>query len=94
MRQEREQTWTNAQALRRKYATVSHASARSKSADLQTWFERQRNAYQFVGKAGESHRVFVFSADTAEIEGPEPWRSTAACKHLDVVLASPGLQGF
>ena len=85
MRQEREETWKSAQTARKKYALVSHAVGR-KSADLQAWFERQRNAYHFVGKAGESHRIFIFSADTAESEGEEPWKCTTDSKHLDVVL--------
>ena len=85
MRQEREETWKCAQTARKKFAQVSCTVVR-KSADLQTWFERQRSAHHFVGKAGESHRVFVFSADTAELEGDEPWRNTSKCKNLGAVL--------
>ena len=30
--------------------------------------------------------MFVFSADTAELEGDEPWKDTTKCKSLDAVL--------
>ena len=52
MRKEREETWKCAQTARKKFAQVSCTVVR-KYADLQTWFERQRSAHHFVGKAGE-----------------------------------------
>ena len=42
--------------------------------DLQKLFEKQKLAHQFVGKPGESHRIFVASVDTLGSEGPEPWQ--------------------
>jgi hypothetical protein len=56
------------------------------SQDFQTWFEKQRAAYQFAGKAGGSHCVFIFNADTAELEGREPWQKITESKRLDEVL--------
>ena len=44
---------------------------------LRNWFEKQKDAFQFIGKQGESHRVFVLSADTFGKECAEPWRCTS-----------------
>jgi len=85
MRQERVETWKNAQLARKKYATVSFSDVKT-SQDVQKWFERHKAAHQFVGKAGESHRVFVFSADTFGKEGPEPWRLTTEKKDMAMCL--------
>jgi hypothetical protein len=54
-------------------ATVSVTKFRT-TKDLQRWYESQ-DAHQFVGKAGESHRVFIASADTFGSERPDdPWK--------------------
>ena len=85
MRKERQEAWNSAQVGRRKYATATHATVKS-AQDIQKWFERQKEAYQFNGKAGESHRVFVFSCDTSGSEGPEPWRQTTETKDIGMFL--------
>ena len=84
MRCERERTWKSPEMRRNRYVAVSHASFR-KSQDFQTWFEKQRVAYQFTGKAGASHRAFISSAGTTELEGREPWKPTTVSKHVDAV---------
>ena len=70
----RQDAWKSVQAVRKKYATVSVGKFNT-SADLQRWFEKQRPAFQFKGKPGESHRVFVASADTFGDECGQPWQS-------------------
>ena len=75
MKQERVEAWKNAQLSRRKFANVSHMDFKSNN-DMQKWLEKQKTAHQFVGKPGESHRVFVFNADTFGKEGQEPWKQT------------------
>ena len=60
------------QQLRNKCAHVMCTRA-STPADWQTWLEGVPVAHRFVGRAGEAHRVFVFSADTFGREGDEPW---------------------
>jgi len=84
MRQERAEAWKKAQLARKKYAVVTHADVRS-AQDIQKWFEKQK-AHQFVGKAGESHRVFVISGDTLGKEGPEPWKLTSEKTELSWFL--------
>lgn len=64
--------------MRKKFATVGHAKISTK-AQAQSFFEKCGPVYQFVGKAGHAHRVFVFSADTFYEAGPlaapqgKPW---------------------
>lgn len=72
-RQERAEAWKSAQNSRKRLALVSVAKFKAK-ADLQKWYEKQKLAHQFVGKPGESHRVFIASADTFGGEGQEPWQ--------------------
>ena len=90
---ERHTTWQNAQTTRRKYARASVVKFQ-KWEGLQKWFEDQKTAYDFVGKVGESHWVFVFSADTFGPESAEPWKNTKHCKdtELAAVLAWMGRQ--
>jgi hypothetical protein len=64
--------WKSVQTARKKYATVSGGKFKTK-ADLQRWFEKQRLAFQFKGKLGKRHRVFVASADTFGDECGQPW---------------------
>ena len=75
---ERLRAWRDAQSRRKKYALVSTCKMGSE-ADIQQWFEKQKAAHTFVGKPGEQHRVFVFSADTFGAEADEPWSGTASC---------------
>ena len=84
IRAERIEAWKNAQQGRKKYAIVSHADVKT-SHDVQRWFEKQK-AHQFMGKAAESHRVFVFSADTFGKEDAEPWKVTSETKDLKMML--------
>ena len=69
---ERLETWKQTQQLRNTYAHVMHTRA-STPGDWQKWLEGVPVAHRFVGRAGEAHRVFVFSADTFGREGDEPW---------------------
>ena len=85
MRKERVEAWKSVQVSRKKYATATFAAIKS-APDIQKWFEGQREAQQFVGKAGESHRVFVFCCDASGSEGPEPWRQTADTKDIGMFL--------
>ena len=85
MKKERAEAWKNAQLNRKKLATVCHAPIKT-AADIQKLFERQKAAFQFNGKAGESHRVFVFSCDTSGPEGSEPWKNTSETKELSTWL--------
>ncbi len=82
---ERQEVWRQAQAARRRYAAVGVAKYKS-AAELQRWLEKQTAAHEYAGKAGEAHRIFVFSADTYGSEGSEPWVKTNPTKDLDVVL--------
>ncbi len=50
------------------------------------WFESQKTAHGFVGKAGEAHRIFVFSADTYGPEPDTPWQNQSEGKDLGPVL--------
>ena len=83
--QERAETWKNAQTSRKRRANTSVTHCKS-VAGLQRWWEKQKEAYEYTGKAGEAHRVFVFSADTFGTEGKEPWGSTAPNKDMTAVL--------
>ena len=47
---------------------------------------QQKAAFQFVGKAGEAHRVFVLSADTFGREGSEPWKQSPDTNELEVCV--------
>jgi hypothetical protein len=85
MEAERQEAWRDASKVRHKYAQVSLAEFRTE-ADLQKWFEKQRMAFEFMGKAGQSHRLFVFSADTYGAEADEPWHDTHSTKDLRVIL--------
>jgi hypothetical protein len=66
-----------AEAARKKLATVGTCKPVAE-AQLQQFFEKTQ-AYQFAAKAAQSHRVFVFSADTyfegGTLAGPQgkPW---------------------
>ena len=82
---ERAEAWRTAQATRKKRAQVSAATFSSADA-LQRWFEKQTAAHNFAGKAGEAHRVFVFSADTFGQESEQPWATTAATKEINIIL--------
>ena len=84
IRAERIEAWKNAQQGRKKYAVVSHADVKNMQ-DVQKWFERQK-AHQFLGKAAESHRVFVFTSDTFGKEGAEPWKVTSDTKDMNMML--------
>ena len=82
---ERLETWKTVVTNRKKFATAS--VAKFKTADqLQTWLEKQTRTHQFVGKVGESHRVFVFSADTFGLESAEPWRTREPTRDLDTMM--------
>jgi len=82
---ERLETWRSAVAIRRKYASASLVQGKTEQ-DLRTWFEAQRAAYEYTGKVGEFHRVFVFSADTFGEESSEPWLQTQPTKDLKAWL--------
>ena len=53
---------------------------------MQKWFGEQKVAQDFVGKVGERHRVFVFSADTFGLESAEPWTHTRPCKDTELAV--------
>ncbi len=63
----------------RTQTTICHAFEKQERR-AERWFETQGGpAYNFTGKAGETHRVFVFSADTHGIESDDkPWINPAA----------------
>ena len=84
---ERLDTWRQTQDLRKKIAHVMLTRA-STPTEWQRWLESAQVAHRFTGKAGESHRVFVLSADTFGREGETPWFnvSDAGEKELDAVL--------
>ena len=69
---ERQETWTQTQQLRKKFAHVCCTRA-STPKEWQEWFEGVPVAQKFAGKSGEAHRVFVLSADTFKFEGDDPW---------------------
>ena len=50
------------------------------------WFESQKIAYNYHGKAGEAHRVFVFNADTYIEAGERPWAKPPEATGFDYVL--------
>lgn len=83
---ERLRAWKDAQTTRKKYALVSTCKSFGSANDIQKWLEKQP-AHSFVGKAGEQHRIFVFSADTFGTECDEPWQKTQASgKELHAIL--------
>ena len=64
---------------------MSHCNF-SKASDIQTWYEKQRAIFQFVGKAGEAHRVFVLGADTFGKEGDVPWKQPPDTNDLSMCM--------
>ena len=75
IQRERVDAWKQAQAVRRKLVTISACKYATKQ-HLDTHFEKSA-AYKFNGKAAESHRVFVFSAEMLHEAQDQPWANAA-----------------
>ena len=50
-------------------------------------------AHRFAGKVGESHRVFVLSADTFGREGDEPWSQLSDVPEPELDAAMKFMKG-
>ena len=79
---ERNSTWQQAQAMRKKVAVVGVCKAMSAKA-LQDYFEKCDKAFKFDGKAGQSHRLFVFSADCFWDASTTPWKTIVPWKESE-----------
>lgn len=91
-RKERAEAWRQAQFARKKLVHVGHSRCSAK-VQLQSYFEKTP-IFNFGGKAGESHRLFIFSAELfAEARG-SPWATHAEMSHAtaDVMLSWLGNQ--
>ena len=75
LRKERSEAWRQAQVARKKFVHVGFLRAASKQ-QLQGYFEKTP-VYNFVGKACESHRVFVFNSELFAESRTTPWSSAA-----------------
>ncbi len=75
LRKEREDAWKQAQASRKKFVTFGFCRY-AKPADIQTFFEKQTSVYNYSGKVGEAHRLFVLSADLFTECQEQPWAAT------------------
>ena len=84
---ERQEAWGKAQALRRKFATVSMCAAGSAltATRLDQIYEKCVTVSGFKGQSKERHRAFVFSADLLTENAREPW------KHLSEPAELPQL---
>ena len=74
--------------------TVGHCRYTNK-AQLHIYFEKCAPVFKFIGKAGEQHRVFVFSADSFAEHLRNPWNSPvewfeAADCAIEFMLAHSG----
>lgn len=72
LRKERAETWKQVAALRKKYNTIISVRAAT-SASYQTAYEKSFAFKLDNLKAGEAHRVFLFSSDLFTEAGHEPW---------------------
>ncbi len=78
LQKERADTWRQVVGLRKKFVTFTSIRAKS-HLDIQAAFER--TAFFKMGqemKAGEAHRLFVFSADLFAETQPQPWATPPA----------------
>ena len=69
---ERAEAWKSAQAVRRKYISISVAKAQSVET-LQEQFLQCGSAYHAQGRPGTAHRAFLFSADLNGERSTKPW---------------------
>ena len=60
-KKERQEAWRQAQTARKKFVYIGTSLTATKQ-QVQSFFEKTP-CFGFKGKAGESHRVFLFSAD-------------------------------
>ena len=93
MLKERQDIWRQAQAQRKKFVTVGHCKCATKS-QAQSFYEKT-SAFQFAGRPGEAHRVFLFSAEMFTESRTSPWTNPgefdkAAGPLLDFLLAQTG----
>jgi hypothetical protein len=72
VRRERAEAWKSAQAVRRKYVSISVAKAQSVET-LQEQFLQCGSAYHAQGRPGTAHRAFLFSADLNGERSTKPW---------------------
>ena len=96
---ERQETWTKAQQLRRKIATVLVGPSGSAAtlARAETVYEKSAAVSGFKGQPRERHRAFIFSADLLAETSKEPWKevseptdSPQVSLLLDFVLCKKG----
>jgi len=87
MRRERDETWKNVQAARKRLLGFS-VNKNSRPEDIQKWMEsRHPTVFQFKGEAGKSHRVFLFSAELFGVEQvDEPWQDCSSTTAYDAVM--------
>ena len=94
MMKERQDVWRQAQVQRKKFVTVGHAKCATK-AQAQQYFEKCSSVYSFVGRVGDQHRVFLFSAELFQECRNAPWSNLAeydkaALPLLEFMLAQTG----
>ncbi len=75
LRKEREDAWKQAQASRKKFVIFGMCRY-TRHQDIQTFYEKQASVYTHNGKVGESHRLFVLSADLFTETQEQPWAMT------------------
>ena len=56
------------------------------------WFGKQNSAYSFIGRPGQAHRIFVFSADTYIESGDQPWAKPPDASNIDHIVEFMGQQ--
>ena len=84
-KKERQAAWKDAQGQRRKFVHVGTSRCATKQ-QLQTAFEKS-SVYNFQGKAGESHRLFIFSAELWGETPTAPWGNSPDLSGADVALS-------
>ena len=56
------------------------------------WFAKQNSAYNYKGRPGEAHRLFIFSADTHTESGDQPWAMPPDANKIDHIVEFMGQQ--
>ena len=87
MKREREETWKNAQAARKRLVSFSVNKSTS-SADIQKWMDsRHPTINHFKGEVGKSHRVFLFSAELfGNEQASDPWQHCSSTDSFEAVM--------
>ena len=86
MRKERAEAWRQAQIVGKRVCQVGTLKPTSPE-QIQQYFEKS-SMFSFAGKAGEAHRVFLFSSELFRESQSSPWATPGELgKHADHYLA-------